>query len=291
MELSQKSDKYYATAITLAFHGLLLLLFILYKIVTPLPPFPEDGGGGLGVELNFGNSEDGMGSTNPELLASTGTPQQSSSADPSEILHNDDPENYVPDIDNPKPKKPRKEYVELKRKTDGPVITKTVEPEVERRALYPSKSQKGGNEGNTGKAGNQGKEDGDPYARVYEGKGGKGGAGGDGKGSGKGEGGGDGDGKGTGKGSGISYDLAGRNPMALPKPAYNSPKSGRVVVDISVDENGKVISAKAGGRGTTVQDASLFREAEAAARRSKFSPSKDGAEKQVGTITYLFIRN
>ena len=96
---------------------------------------------------------------------------------------------------------------------------------------------------------------------------------------------------GTGKGSGISYDLAGRKPTTLPKPAYNSPKSGRVVVEIKVDAQGKVFSAKAGARGTTVQDASLFREAEAAAKRSKFNPNPDGAEQQIGTITYLFIRN
>jgi TonB family protein len=289
MELSQKSDKYYATAITIAFHALLLLLFILYKIITPLPPFPVDGGGGLGVELNFGNSEDGMGMNNPDQLSSGGTPQ-SSSAEQANILQSDEEENYVPDIEKVEVK-PKKKYVELKRKSDGPVITKTVEPVVERRALYPGKSKTGGNEGNTGKAGNQGKEDGDPYARSYDGKGGKGGDGGDGKGTGKGEGGGDGDGKGTGKGSGISYDLAGRNPMTLPKPAYNSPKSGRVVVEISVDQQGKVISAKAGARGTTVQDASLFREAEAAAKRSKFSSNSNGTDKQVGTITYLFIRN
>ena len=62
-------------------------------------------------------------------------------------------------------------------------------------------------------------------------------------------------------------------------------------MEISVDQQGKVISAKAGARGTTVQDASLFREAEAAAKRSKFSSNSNGTDKQVGTITYLFIRN
>jgi len=47
MELTQKRDKYYATAFSIGIHALLLLLFILYKIITPLPPYPEDGGGGL----------------------------------------------------------------------------------------------------------------------------------------------------------------------------------------------------------------------------------------------------
>ena len=104
MEMSQKSDKYYATAFTIGFHALVLLLFILYKIITPLPPFPEDGGGGLGVELNFGNSEDGMGMTNPELLASEGKPSQSSPSEQAPILQSDDDENYVPDIEKPKTK-------------------------------------------------------------------------------------------------------------------------------------------------------------------------------------------
>ncbi len=285
MELSQKSDKYYATAITIAFHAILLLLFILYKIITPLPPFPEDGGGGLGVELNFGNSEDGMGMTNPDQLSSAGSPQPTA-ANQANILQSDDDENYVPDIEKVKVK-PKKEYVELKRKTDGPVITKTVEPVVERRALYPGKSKTGGSEGNTGKEGNQGKENGDPYAHAYTGKGGNG----KGDGEGEGEGPGKGPGKGPGTGGGISYSLDNRTPSSLPKPAYNSPKSGKVVVEISVDKTGKVVKAKAGARGTTVQDASLFREAEAAAKRARFNSNPDAAELQVGTISYLFIRN
>ena len=57
MQISQKSDKWYAMAITLAFHGLLLLLFLLYKIITPIPPFEiiePGGGGGLGAESGAG---------------------------------------------------------------------------------------------------------------------------------------------------------------------------------------------------------------------------------------------
>jgi TonB family protein len=64
-----------------------------------------------------------------------------------------------------------------------------------------------------------------------------------------------------------------------------------VVVEIAVDRQGKVISAKAGARGTTVQDANLFDQAEKAARKAKFKANPDAAEKQIGTITYTFIRN
>ena len=47
---------------TLLFHGLLILLFILFIFHTPIPPWPEEGGGGggSGLEINLGNSDDGM---------------------------------------------------------------------------------------------------------------------------------------------------------------------------------------------------------------------------------------
>jgi TonB family protein len=288
MELSQPSDKYTATAITLGFHGLLLLLFILYKIITPLPAYPEDGGGGLGMELNFGNSADGMGMMNPEELSAAGkTPPPSKSEEAALLKSEIEEGNYIPEPNKPIKKREAKE---LKREVTGPVITKTIEPVVEQKALYPGKG-KGGSEGNTGKPGNQGGEDGDPYSKLYTGKAGKGGDGGEGDGIGGGKGGGKGTGIGTGTGSGISVDLGGRGSLSLPKPAYTSQKSGKVVVEITVDEEGNVIKAKAGGRGTTVQDASLYEQAERAAKRAKFESNSGGPGKQIGTITYTFIRN
>ena len=286
--MSHPSDKYTATAITIGFHGLLLLLFILYKIITPLPPYPEDGGGGLGMELNFGNSADGMGMMNPDQLSAAGkTPPPSKSEEAALLKSETEEDNYVPEPNKPIKKREAKE---LKREITGPVITKTIEPVVEQKALYPGKG-KGGSEGTTGKPGNQGAEDGDPFSKLYTGKSGKGGDGGEGNGSGGGTGGGNGTGNGTGNGPGISFDLAGRGSLSLPKPAYTSQKSGKVVVEITVDEAGNVIKAKAGGRGTTVQDASLFEQAERAARRAKFKSTSGGPDKQIGTITYTFIRN
>jgi TonB family protein len=286
MQISQKSDKWYAAAITLAFHGLLLLLFLLYKIITPIPPFEivePGGGGGLGVELNFGDSPDGMGNTNPELLSASNL-GGASAPEEDNFITDESTDNFIKEVQKPKTKKPRKE---LKRPQDGPRISQKVEETNDTRALYPGK--KGGSEGKTGKPGNQGSEEGDPYASVYTGKGG---GKGDGKGKGKGggEGDGDGPGKGSGTGPGISANLLNRRAVSLPKPSYDSEKSGKVVVDITVDDQGNVIKAVAGGRGTTVQDASLFRQAESAAKRAKFNPDNSAPEKQIGTITYNFIR-
>jgi len=291
MELSRTSDKWYAALATLLFHALLLLLFFLYTVITPLPPFVEEagGGGGLGVELNFGDSDEGMGNINPELLSANSPNNSSQSSSDPVMLDEDNDDNYIEELNKKTPKDTKRH--ELKRPQDGPTITQrnnTPENTPDKRALYPG--NKGGSEGKTGKAGNQGSKNGnDPFAPVYSGKGG-----GDGKGDGSGSGGGSGDGKGPGKGSGtgpgVSFSLLNRSPLSLPKPSYNSEKSGKVVVDITVDESGKVIKAAAGGRGTTIQDKSLFEQAEAAARKAKFNPSSTGEKKQIGTITYNFIR-
>ena len=44
---------------TVLFHGLLILMFILWKLITPIPPFPEAGGGG-GMTVDLGYSDVGQ---------------------------------------------------------------------------------------------------------------------------------------------------------------------------------------------------------------------------------------
>ena len=283
-----KWDKFSASFITIVFHLALLLLFLLYKIVTPLPPYeePSDGGGSLGMEINMGDGPDGWGPPTPERNSAPKVAAAAPASRQENFMTDESDDNYINEVKKPKEKI---KYKELKRPvTDGPKITQKIEePVVEERALYPSK--KGGSEGKTGKPGVQGDKNGDPYSPLYEGKGGKG------TGPGKGE-----EGKGTGPESGdgntsnapgAKVSLVGRVNLSLPKPAYTSEKSGKVVVDITVDAQGNVIKAVAGGRGTTVTDAELFRQAVSAAKRATFKPDNSAPEKQVGTITYNFIRN
>ncbi|MDP3436771.1 MAG: TonB family protein [Bacteroidales bacterium] len=83
--------------------------------------------------------------------------------------------------------------------------------------------------------------------------------------------------------------LAGRSIMgSLPEPEYNVNKSGKVVVRISVDQYGTVISATAGVTGTTVQDKTLWEAAKRAALKAKFNISSAAPAAQEGTITYIF---
>lgn len=115
--------------------------------------------------------------------------------------------------------------------------------------------------------------------RVKKGSGGSTGVG---EGSGKGSG-------GEGGGSGISFSLAGRGSKSLPGPTATSPENGSIVVEIRVDQEGNVVFAKAGARGTTLwEDKNLWRRCEQAAKKSKFTAKPDAPELDPGTITYIF---
>lgn len=93
-----------------------------------------------------------------------------------------------------------------------------------------------------------------------------------------------------GNGLSGSFSLAGRSLIgALPVPGYNSQSEGRVVVDILVDEKGRVTSASLRPVGSTTNDTRLVNAAVAAAKRARFSVSE--SFNQSGTITYIFKMN
>ncbi|MBU2651107.1 MAG: hypothetical protein KKA81_09250, partial [Bacteroidetes bacterium] len=140
------------------------------------------------------------------------------------------------------------------------------EQKVDPRAMFTGKTNTGtgSNEGVTGQPGDQGKPNGDPGSSNYDGQGGA--------------------------GNGVSFSLGGRGSRHLPKPSYQSQEQGKVVVDIWVNREGKVVKALAGGKGTTILDTRLRRLAEEAALRSLFEPDPNAPDNQKGTITYNFIR-
>lgn len=96
---------------------------------------------------------------------------------------------------------------------------------------------------------------------------------------------------GNGGGDGISFSLSGRSPRSLVRPTYTENDEGVVVVEITVDINGNVISANPGAKGTTTTNQKLHTAARKAAMATKFSVNNDAPAQQVGKITYKFTLN
>lgn len=82
--------------------------------------------------------------------------------------------------------------------------------------------------------------------------------------------------------SGIGRGLR----SALPNPQCPMTEEGEVVIEIEVDKDGNVISAKP-VRGTKVNDPAMREAARMAAMKAKFNPSPSGS-KESGKITYKF---
>lgn len=296
--LTDEEKKSLATT-TVIFALVLLFLFIFkYTQKDDLVDLAEleGGGGGGGVTVNFGDSDVGSGAdfrnevlNVTEKIKQTPTPSQ---AEEEEIVASDLDD--APTVVKTKPlekKDPKK--VETKPITvkGPPHPSKTTSDAISNLLSGNSK----GGDGDDGQAGNKGKLGGDKNSGSYYGDGGSGGGTGGGSGSGNGTGTGPGSGSGSGGGSGAGrgtgvgdYQLAGRKVLAKPKPQYKCNEEGRVVVEISVDKNGRVIAATPGVRGTTNSAKCLLDQAKVAAMDTKFDSNESAPDKQIGKIVYNF---
>jgi hypothetical protein len=91
------------------------------------------------------------------------------------------------------------------------------------------------------------------------------------------------------QGATSSFDLKGRSVVKkLVQPENTSNKEGRVVVEITVDQYGKVMTARARARGSSIQDDKLWKAAQDAALQTIFNTDLNSPAFQVGTITYIF---
>lgn len=282
--------------ITLSVFAILLLVLIFAKYTQKEDLIDlEGGGGGGGVTVNFGDSDVGSGDDfRSEVLKVTQpTKQTAATAAPTdEVLASEEDEApaIVKTVKEPVKKEPKKEeakQAEVKKQQPSKTASDAV-------ANILGGNNKGG-DGDDGVAGNKGKLGGDKNSGSYYGDGGSGGGKGGGTGSGEGtgtgpgKGSGSGGGTGSGRGTGVgNYQLAGRKVLTKPAPQYNCNEQGTVVVEISVDQNGKVISAQPGARGTTNPAKCLLDQAKIAAMNTKFDSSDSAPDKQVGKIIYNF---
>ncbi len=86
----------------------------------------------------------------------------------------------------------------------------------------------------------------------------------------------------------LSFDLAGRKAVQLPVPAYKGFGGGDVAVAIYVNRAGRVIKTKIIEEHSS-PDQTLWKWAEKAAARSRFSRSDSADDPQKGSIVYRFI--
>lgn len=88
--------------------------------------------------------------------------------------------------------------------------------------------------------------------------------------------------------SNIIYYLEGRYHRSLPIPVYLTRFGGKVVIDIVVNRQGRVISAVP-QKSSSVRNEQLYLYAKAAASRTVFNEDPNAPEPQRGTIHYTFV--
>jgi TonB family protein len=262
---AENKNKYVALAFTIGFHALLFLLFVLIVFITPIPafeikPIPE-------IEIGLGI--EGMGDMDAGGSGQNDTDIATSQDAPSNPIENNDAPNIVTDDSEPTVVVKSNPKSNKENTTEAPVLEqpKASSELLDALAVLKTKNKhkgKGEGVGNTGGSGNGSKQ-------------------------------GVGDGDGTGHGDGTpgfngkgGYDLKGRMLVKKPARMTDSQEEGIVVVEIIVNENGKVIKATAGQRGSTTTSSNLYGKARQAAFEAKFNPSPDGIKEQRGTYTFVF---
>lgn len=285
MGFTPSSDQKKSLVVSLLIYASMVLILFFIRFWPPSNLAELTGGGGGGVSVNFGDSDLGSGSNyeSEVLEVQNQTKEIPTESTPDEAIiaqENSTEESVVI---------PKKEKTETK----TTVVKDEAKPEVVKPKVSNTTNDalssllKGSNKGGDGDdktAGNKGKSNGSLSATSYYGNGGSGGGTGGGNGTGNGI----GNGSGYGAGSGGGYSLGNRRAISKPAPKYTCNEEGKVVVEVSVDRNGKTVSAIAGIKGTTNTAKCLLEQAKSAALNTKWDASSDAPEKQVGKIIYNF---
>jgi hypothetical protein len=280
---SQKNIK--ASTYTALICGLLLAVFLFIKWTLPeIPPPPME----EGIEVNLGNSDQGLGTDQPFLPGKPApsnqqayTPPKPAVAENNDVkdVETDDKDPDAPAIIKPtvtKPdakKVPEKEVVKNTPARNPEPVNTPAPPAPKPKAVFKGVNgagtggneadsyKKGGNEGVAGGSGDQGRPGGNPDSKNYDGPGGRGNS-----------------------GVTISRGLQGRRITGLPSFEDDFNENAKVAVDIRVDETGRVVSATYQPRGSTTSNASLTSIAKRKALQVKFNSGGESA----GTLIFNF---
>lgn len=259
----EKKNKIIGYVVTTVVHVLLLLLLLWFMLTPPDPPLEY---GGLELTMSLGEINRGGPSPVPVQEQQPVTPPPVEQTE--EKIATQDMEE-APAIKTSESPKSQKQPVKITEPVEQP-------RKVDERALFKKKTATDANSGfgDGDIPGNEGRPDGQPHGNP------------DGNGIGDGTG---GSGTGTGPGEGWgSYDLAGRLLVKRPQITDNSRETGKVVVRIVVDRNGRVLKAEPGQKGTNTSSSILWEKAKQGALEARFSPRSDGPDEQYGTMTFIF---
>lgn len=290
MENQEKQKNLRALGYTALTCGALVVALIFASWTLPTPP-PEviDNG----IEVNLGNSDQGMGDIAPQLPGEPTSDDQTPTDNPPPMVATESaPKEYKEVADNaddvpviktsPKPKEnkktdPRAVEKSVKKATAKKVINKTPAPPSP-KAVYNGGTNKGTggnnadsyngkrNQGVAGGNGDQGKINGNPASDNYDGNGGTG-------------------------TSGISIRSGLSNRRFVGDRSFTGKfnENAKVAVDIIVNKAGHVTDASVNPRGTTTTSSTILGIAIRKAKQLKFNQGTVDA--QTGTIVFNFKLN
>jgi len=270
---------------TLLICGTLFLLLFLISWNLPFnPPEPVE----EGLEVNLGNSDQGLGNNQPFLPNDPSKQDQEKYTPPKTVaairealkdVETDDkdpdpaPAVKKPPVTKPDATKiPEKDFTaKAPRKTVQPAVNPTPAPPKPKAVFHGVNGdgtggndadhfKPGGNQGVAGGKGDQGQPGGDPNSTNYKGGG-------------------------HGNGIAISRGLQGRRISSTPSFTDEFNENAKVAVDIRVDAAGNVTSAEYQARGSTTADATLKEIAIRKAHQVKFN---SGSDESSGTLVFNF---
>lgn len=271
---NKNKNKLYGIIGTVVFHAIVLVLLFTLCFRTPLP-LP----GEAGVEVNLGMYSQGFGQevNQPE---ETEPVKETPKVEEQKIETNDVIEEDIVSEDEEAPaiEQPQEEVEEIIEEPENKeeIVEEIVEekqeeivpeekPVVNQKALFqvPKNDKKiTSSEGDDNGKNDKGKDNGLKDIERYDVNGGS--------------------------GDGIAYDLGGRGAKSISTPSKDFSEPGKIVVDIKVNREGRVVEATI-GKGTEITDMSMRESALLAAKNSIFNKDDNAPEIQSGTITYKYI--
>lgn len=270
----EKQKNIKASVLTAAIAGTLLLFFIWMKLTIPQEPQPPVDSY---IEVNLGNSDQGLGTDQPQLPGEPAPSQQVSYSPPQQVQSREesvkdvdanDNEKEAPAIVKPTVSKPDATKINAESKTvkstntnPQPVVQAPKPKAVLGKTVGGSGNggngadtyKPGGNEGIAGGTGDQGRVGGDPNGKSY---------------------------------TGNPRNLGIRT-VNIPSQSFEDDfnESGKIALDITVDANGRLLSASYQPRGSTLSNRSQIEIAKRRAAQINY-PKYDGGFKQTIVMNF-----